>query len=270
MLYNVNLCCTSKWFSITYIHSSLYSFPLWFITGYWIQFPVLYRWTLFIHAICNTLHLLIPNSQSIPSYIPPPLATTSLFSVSVGLFRRLMHLCHILDPTYKCYRIVSVFLWLTLLTIILRFCSFNQPLLSLSEKAMVPHSSTLAWKIPWTEEPGGLQSIGSLKVRHDWATSLSLFAFMHWRRKWQPTPVLLPGESRGAWWAAVYGFWGTLTSDGAKMVHSTMWEDWSGCCLVPARIEAEMCSGVGSWALPDQLFSLGLWLHLFGWDKTAQ
>ena len=36
-----------------------------------------------------------------------------------------------------------------------------------SEKAMAPHSSTLAWKIPWTEEPGGLQSVGSLRVRHD-------------------------------------------------------------------------------------------------------
>ena len=56
---------------------------------------------------------------------------------------------------------------------------------------MAPHSSTLAWKIPWTEEPGGLQSMGSLGVRHDWATSLSLFTFTHWRRKWQPTPVFL-------------------------------------------------------------------------------
>ena len=43
------------------------------------------------------------------------------------------------------------------------------------EKAMAPHSSTLAWKIPCTEEPGGLQSMGSLRVGHDWATSLSLF-----------------------------------------------------------------------------------------------
>ena len=77
----------------------------------------------------------------------------------------------------------------------------------LAEKAMAPHSSTLAWKIPWTEEPGRLQSMGSLRVEHDWATSLSLFTFKHWRRKWQPTPVFLPGESqgRGAWWAAVYG-----------------------------------------------------------------
>ena len=72
---------------------------------------------------------------------------------------------------------------------------------------MAPHSSTLAWKIPWTEGPGGLQSMGSLRVRHDWATSLSLFTFMHRRRKWQPTPGFLPGESqgRGAWWVAVYG-----------------------------------------------------------------
>ena len=50
--------------------------------------------------------------------------------------------------------------------------------------AMAPHSSTLAWKIPWTEEPGTLQSVGSQRVGHDWATSLSLFTFMHWRRKW--------------------------------------------------------------------------------------
>ena len=68
---------------------------------------------------------------------------------------------------------------------------------SLSEKAMAPYSSTLAWKIPWMDEPGRLQSMGSLRVGHDWTTSLSLFTFMHWRRKWQPTPVFLPGESQG-------------------------------------------------------------------------
>ena len=62
---------------------------------------------------------------------------------------------------------------------------------------MAPYSSTLAWKIPWTEEPGGLQSMGSRRVGHDWATSLSLFTFMHWRRKWQPTQVFLPGKSHG-------------------------------------------------------------------------
>ena len=46
------------------------------------------------------------------------------------------------------------------------------------EKATAPHSSTLAWKIPWTEEPWRLQSMGSLRARHDWATSLALFTFM--------------------------------------------------------------------------------------------
>ena len=62
---------------------------------------------------------------------------------------------------------------------------------------MASHSSTLAWKIPWTEKPGALQSMGSLGVGHNWATSLSRFTFMHWGRKWQPTPVFLPGESQG-------------------------------------------------------------------------
>ena len=54
---------------------------------------------------------------------------------------------------------------------------------------------------PMKEEPGGLQSMGSLRVGHDWATSLSLFTVTNWRRKWQPTPVLLPGKSHegGAW-----------------------------------------------------------------------
>ena len=58
---------------------------------------------------------------------------------------------------------------------------------------------TLAWKIPWTEEPGRQQSMRSLGVGHDWETSLSLslFTFMHWRRQWHPTLVFLPGESQG-------------------------------------------------------------------------
>ena len=65
------------------------------------------------------------------------------------------------------------------------------------EKAMAPHSSTLAWKIPWMGEPDRLQSMGSLSVGHDWTTSLSFFTFMHWRRKWQSTPMFLPGECQG-------------------------------------------------------------------------
>ena len=83
----------------------------------------------------------------------------------------------------------------------------------LSGKKMAPQSSTLAWKIPGTEEPGGLQSVGSLRVRHNWATSLSLFAFMHWRRKWQPTPVFLPGESQARGSLVGCRLWGRTESD---------------------------------------------------------
>ena len=81
----------------------------------------------------------------------------------------------------------------------------------MSEKAMAPHSSTLAWKIPWTEEPGGLQSMGSQRVTHNWAAPLSLSTFtfhFHALKKEMAThsSVLawrIPGT--GAWWAAVCG-----------------------------------------------------------------
>ena len=81
-----------------------------------------------------------------------------------------------------------------------------------SEKAMATHSSTLAWKIPWMEKPGR-QFMGLLRVRHDWATSLSLFSFMHWRRKWQPTQVFLPGESQGRGSLVGCRLWGRTESD---------------------------------------------------------
>ena len=78
---------------------------------------------------------------------------------------------------------------------------------------MKTHSSTLAWKIPWMEEPCRLQSIGLLRIRHDWATSLSLFTFMHWRRKWQATPVFLPGESQGQGSLVGCRLWGRTELD---------------------------------------------------------
>ena len=97
------------------------------------------------------------------------------------------------------------------------FCSLLSAISVVSsaspEKAMAPHCSSLAWKIPWMEKPGRLQSMGLLRVQHDWVTSLSLFTFMHWRRKWQPTPVFLPGESQG--WSSLVGchLWGRTESD---------------------------------------------------------
>ena len=73
---------------------------------------------------------------------------------------------------------------------------------------MTPHSSTLAWKIPWMEEPGGLQSMGSLS-----RARLSNFTFTHWRRKWQPTPIFLPGESQGQKSLVGCRLWGHPESD---------------------------------------------------------
>ena len=75
----------------------------------------------------------------------------------------------------------------------------------LSEKAMATHSSTLAWKIPWTEEPGGLQSMGSLRVGHDWATSLSLSCIGEGNGNPLQCSCLENPRDGGAWWAAVFG-----------------------------------------------------------------
>ena len=114
---------------------------------------------------------------------------------------------------------------------------------------MAPHSSTLAWKIPQMEEPGRLQSMGSLRVGHDWVTSLSLFTFMHWRRKWQPTPVFLPGESQGreAWW---------LPSMGSHRVR----HDWSDLAAAAALLTSKQSFSSSQLSL---LQTRGLTTYLF-------
>ena len=71
------------------------------------------------------------------------------------------------------------------------------------EKAMAPHSGTLAWKIPWTEEPGRLQSVGSLRVGQDFHFSFSCIG----EENGNPLQYSCLENPRdgGAWWAAVYG-----------------------------------------------------------------
>ena len=73
-----------------------------------------------------------------------------------------------------------------------------------------------------------LQSMGSLRVRHDWATSLYFFTFMHWRRKWQPTPVFLPGESQG--WGSLVGcrLWGRTESDTTEATYQQLSSSMQG------------------------------------------
>ena len=77
-----------------------------------------------------------------------------------------------------------------------------------------------------------VQSMGSLRVRHDWETSLSLFTFMHWRRKWQPTPVFLPGESQG--WGSL---WERMPIDGLPSMGShRIGHDWSDLATAAAAV----------------------------------
>ena len=111
--------------------------------------------------------------------------------------------------------------------------------------AMAPHSSTLAWKIPWTEEPGGLQSVGSLWVGYYWETSLSLFTFMHWRRKWQPTPVFLPGESQGRGSLVGCHLWGRTESDTTEATSQQQHIQVKRTF----KESSEIYSGINSWML---------------------
>ena len=121
-------------------------------------------------------------------------------------------MCHT-NPTFsmqKCFSLTKFYHTLLYIYYILKM-----------EKEMATHSGVLAWRIPWTEEPGGLQSNGSRRVGHDWATSLSLFTFTHWRRKWQPTPVFLPGESQGLWSLVGCHLWGHTELDMPERLSSS-------------------------------------------------
>ena len=138
-------------------------------------------------------------------------------------------------------------------------------------------------------EPGGLQSMGSLTV--DWVTSL--FTFMHWRRKWQPTPVFLPGESRGwgAWWAAVYGVtqsWTWLKRLSSSSIFIPRWCSGKESACQCRRIETWVWSlgredpleegivthsSILAWRIPwteepSGLQSIGLWR--VGYDLAAE
>ena len=113
---------------------------------------------------------------------------------------------------------------------------------------MATHSSTLAWKIPWKEEPGRLQSTGSQRVGHDWATSLSLFTFMHWRRKWQPTPFVL------AWRIPGTGEPGGLPSTGLHRVG----HDWSDLAAAAAKPSSHLIQPISWYLTPG-------WCPFFTW-----
>ena len=138
----------------------------------------------------------------------------------------------------------------------------------LSEKAMAPHSSTLAWKIPWAEEPGSLQSMGSRRVRRNWATSLSLFTFMHWR-KWQPTPVFLPGESQGQGNLVGCCLWGRTESDTSDTTLQQQQQDFYDPLCPPFPKVKKSClsnkRGSQKWRYICLVFSNFFKLIYFNW-----
>ena len=129
----------------------------------------------------------------------------------------------------------------------LKLCQF------LREGNGTPLQYYFAWKIPWTEELGRLQSMGSLRVGNNWATSLSLFTFMHWRRKWQPTPVFLPGESQGQGRLVGCRLWGRRESDTKRLSSSTS-----------SRIAISSLSGTRDWCCGKQFFHRLQWTDSFG------
>ena len=102
---------------------------------------------------------------------------------------------------------------------------------------MAPHSSTLAWKIPWMEEPGGLQSMGSLRVRHDWVTSLSLSCIGEGNGNPLQCSCLENPRNGRAWWAAVYGVAQSRTR--VKWLNSIFKMNNQQCPTVEHR---ELCS----------------------------
>ena len=137
---------------------------------------------------------------------------------------------------------------------------------------MATHLSILAWRIPWTEEPGGLQSMGSQRVRHDWATSTSicnLWVFLSgsdskesarqlrrhrshgfnpwvrkilWWRKWQPTPGVLPGAFHGQRSLAVYSSWSCKEWDTIERLTLSRNEDPT-CCMAQPNWKKERVKG---------------------------
>ena len=138
--------------------------------------------------------------------------------------------------------------------------------LSRMEKAMATHSSTLAWKIPWVEEPSRLQSMGSLRIGHNWVTSLSLFTFMHWRRKWQPTTLFLPGESQGRGSLVGCRLWGCTESDMTERLHF----HFSLSCIgegkwhsTPVLLPGKSMDGGAWWAAVHGVAKSRTWLSNF-------
>ena len=117
---------------------------------------------------------------------------------------------------------------------------------------MAPHSSTLAWKIPWMEEPGRLQSTGSLRVGHDWATSLSLFTFHFHALETE----MATHSSVLAWRIPGTGEPGGLPSMGSHRVG----HDWSNLAAAAAVVKNSPSNEEDMWG----------WVQFLVWEDPLQ
>ena len=138
---------------------------------------------------------------------------------------------------------------------------------------MAPHSSTLAWRIPWMEEPGRLESTGSLRVGHDWATSLSLSCIGEGNSNPLQYSCLENHMDGGAWWATVHGVAKSRTRL-SDFTFTTLLVILS-CCTeicVPTSLSLPLCLShilthilLSSFrlfsSLPVSLISVALWLE---------
>ena len=107
------------------------------------------------------------------------------------------------------------------------------------EKEIATHSSTLAWKIPWMEEPGKLRSMGSLRVGHDRATSLSLSCIGEGNGNPLQCSCLENPRDGGAWWAAVYGVTQSRTRLKSKQQQQQQTVLYNYCFLVIGLIKSQ-------------------------------
>ena len=125
---------------------------------------------------------------------------------------------------------------------------------------MASHSSTLAWKIPWMEEPGRLQSMGSRRVWYDWATSLSLFTFtFHFHfslsciGEGNGNPLqcscLESPRDEGAWWTAVYGVAQSRTQLKRLSSSSRITSFCSKCCCISPNGSSAVTSLFIEWSV---------------------
>ena len=125
---------------------------------------------------------------------------------------------NLLFPRVCCGSLVLLLWAVSVLEISLRY-KLKVLLCLFLEKEMAAHSSVLVWRIPGMAEPVGCCPWGCTEPDTTEATSLPLFTFMYWRRKWQPTPVFLPGESQGQGSLVACHLWGHTELDTTERLH---------------------------------------------------